>query len=61
MIAPSLIPREPGDRIKTDRRDARMLVELLKGGLLTEVHPPTPEDEAVRIVSRQLSLDQNDG
>ena len=51
-IAPSLIPRKPGDRIKTDRRDARMLAELLEGGLLTEVHPPSPEDEAVRDLCR---------
>jgi len=52
VIAPSLIPRKPGDRIKTDRRDARMLAELLEGGLLTEVHPPSPEDEAVRDLCR---------
>lgn len=52
VIAPSLIPRKPGERIKTDRRDARMLAELLEGGLLTEVHPPTPEEEAVRDLSR---------
>jgi len=52
VIAPSLIPRKPGERIKTDRRDARKLAELLAGGLLTEVHPPTPEDEAVRDLSR---------
>jgi len=52
VIAPSLIPRKPGDRIKTDRRDARMLAELHEGGLLTEVHPPSPEDEAVRDLCR---------
>ena len=52
VIAPSRIPRKPGDRIKTDRRDARMLAELLEGGLLTEVHPPNPEDEAVRDLCR---------
>jgi transposase len=52
VIAPSLIPRKPGDRIKTDRRDARRLAELLEGGLLTEVHPPSPEDEAVRDLCR---------
>ena len=52
VIAPSLIPRKPGERIKTDRRDARKLAELLEGGLLTEVHPPTPEDEAVRDLCR---------
>ena len=52
VIAPSLIPRKPGDRIKTDRRDARKLAELYRAGLLTEVHPPTPEDEAVRDLCR---------
>jgi transposase len=52
VIAPSLIPRKPGERIKTDRRDARKLAELLEGGLLTEVHPPTPENEAVRDLCR---------
>jgi transposase len=52
VIAPSLMPRKPGERIKTDRRDARKLAELLAAGLLTEVHPPTPEDEAVRDLCR---------
>ncbi len=52
VVAPSLIPRKPGDRIKTDRRDARKLAELLRAGLLTEVHSPTPEDEAVRDLCR---------
>jgi transposase len=52
VIAPSLIPRKPGERIKTDRRDASKLAELLEGGLLTEVHPPTPEAEAVRDLCR---------
>jgi transposase len=48
LIAPSLIPRKPGERVKTDRRDARKLAELLRAGLLTEVHPPSEADEAVR-------------
>lgn len=52
VVAPSLIPRKPGDRIKTDRRDARKLAELFRAGLLTEVHSPTPEDEAVRDLCR---------
>jgi len=52
VIAPSLIPRKPGERIKTDRRDARKLAQLLRAGLLTEVHPPTAEDEAVRDLCR---------
>lgn len=52
VIAPSLIPVKPGERIKTDRKDARKLVDLHKADLLTEVHPPTPEEEAVRDVCR---------
>lgn len=52
VIAPALIPRKPGDRIKTDRRDARKLAELWRAGLLTVVHPPTPAEEAVRDVAR---------
>jgi transposase len=52
VIAPALIPRKPGERIKTNSRDARKLAELLRAGLLTEVRPPTPEDEAVRDLCR---------
>jgi transposase len=52
VIAPSLIPVKPGDHIKTDRRDARKLVELFRAGLLTEVHPPTPGEEAFRDLCR---------
>src|SRR5881628_2926916 len=52
VIAPSLIPVKPGERIKTDRRDARKLAEMLKGDLLTEVHAPSIEEEATRDLSR---------
>jgi transposase len=52
VIAPALIPRKPGERIKTNRRDARKLAELLRAGLLTEVCPPTPAEEAVRDLCR---------
>ena len=52
VIAPALIPRKPGERIKTDRRDARKLAELLRAGLLTAVQAPTPEQEAVRDLCR---------
>lgn len=52
VIAPSLVPVKPGDRVKTDRRDARKLAELLRAGLLTEVHPPTEAEESVRDLSR---------
>jgi len=52
VIAPSLMPRKPGERVKTNRRDARKLVELGRAGLLTIVQPPTPADEAVRDLAR---------
>ena len=52
VVAPALIPRKPGDRVKTNRRDARKLVELGRAGLLTTVQPPTPDDEAVRDLAR---------
>lgn len=52
VVAPSLIPVKPGDRIKTDRRDARKLAEMLRAGLMTEVHPPTPAEESVRDLCR---------
>lgn len=52
VVAPSLIPRKPGERVKTDRRDALKLAELLRADLLTEVHPPTPAQEAVRDLTR---------
>lgn len=52
VVAPSLIPSAPGDRIKTDQRDARKLAEMLRAGLLTEVHPPSEAEEAVRDLCR---------
>lgn len=52
VIAPSLTPVRPGERIKTDRRDARKLAEMLRADLLTEVHPPTREEESLRDLCR---------
>src|SRR5262245_29675608 len=52
VVAPALIPRKPGERVKTNRRDARKLAELGRAGLLTSVQPPTAEDEAVRDLAR---------
>lgn len=52
VAAPSLIPRKPGERVKTNRRDARKLATLHRGGLLTAVCPPTPEQEALRDLCR---------
>jgi len=52
VIAPSLIPVKPGERIKTDRRDAVKLLAMFKAGLLTEVHAPDPQQEAARELTR---------
>jgi transposase len=52
VVAPALTPRKPGERVKTNRRDARKLAELGRAGLLTAVRPPTPEEEAVRDLAR---------
>ena len=47
VIAPSLIPVRAGDRVKTDRRDARKLAGLYRAGELTFVAPPSPEQEGL--------------
>ena len=60
VIAPSLVPVKPGERVKTDRRDARKLVQLLRAGLLTEVHPPDEAEEAVRDLCRCRQAAQED-
>ena len=52
VIAPALMPRKPGERVKTNRRDAHKVAELGRAGLLTVVQPPTPADEAVRDLAR---------
>ena len=52
VVAPSLIPKKPGDRVKTDRRDARQLARLMRSGDLTPVYVPAVDDEAIRDLSR---------
>jgi transposase len=52
VVAPSLIPQKPGDRVKTDRRDAVQLARLARSGDLTAVYVPTVEDEAIRDLTR---------
>jgi len=52
VVAPSLIPRRPGDRIKTDRRDAAMLARLHRAGELTAVWVPDIAHEAIRDLVR---------
>lgn len=52
VIAPSLIPKKSGDRIKNDRRDALGLARLHRAGELKAVYVPTEEDEAMRDLTR---------
>ncbi len=52
VVAPSLTPRRPGDKVKTDRRHAEDLSRLLRSGDLVGIWVPTVEDEAIRDVSR---------
>ena len=52
VVAPSLIPHKPGDRVNTDRRDARQLARLARSGDLTVVSVPKVEEEAIRDLSR---------
>ena len=52
VVSPSLIPRRPGDRIKTDRRDAVALARLHRNGELTSVWVPDEEQEAMRDLER---------
>ena len=52
VIAPSLIPVRAGDRVKTDRRDAKKLVRLYRAGELSFVQPPSPMQEGLRDMMR---------
>jgi transposase len=52
VVAPSLIPKKAGDRVKTDRRDAVQLARLARSGDLTPVYVPKVEDEAIRDLTR---------
>jgi transposase len=62
IVAPSKGPRQPGDRVKTDRRDADQLARLFRAGELTGIYVPDPQDEAVRDLIRaryQVSQQQH--
>jgi transposase len=52
VVAPSLIPNKPGDRVTTNRRDASTLARLMRSGDLTPVDVPTVADEAIRDLCR---------
>jgi transposase len=55
VVAPSLTPKRSGERVKTDRRDARKLARLLRAGELTAVYIPEATDEAMRDLCRARS------
>src|ERR671920_473655 len=59
VVAPSLIPRKPGDRVKTNRRDAVALARLLRAGELTAVWVPDEGHEAIRdlVRAREAAVD----
>ena len=52
VVAPGLVPQRPGERVKTDPRDARKLARLLAGGLLDPIHVPSRELESARDLVR---------
>lgn len=52
VIAPSLIPQKPGERVKTDKRDAQKLATLYRAGELTPIYVPSEDDEALRDLVR---------
>ena len=60
VIAPSLIPKKAGDKVKTDRRDAEKLAQSYQAGDLTPVWVPTPEHEALRDLVRQRAAAKAD-
>jgi transposase len=56
VVAPSMIPRRPGERVKTNRRDARTLARLHRAGELTAVWVPDERHEAVRDLVRTRAM-----
>jgi len=52
VIAPSLIPKAPGDKVKTDKRDCQRLARLHRAGELVAIRIPSPREEAVRDLCR---------
>ena len=59
VVAPSMIPKQSGNRIKNDRRDAQMLARLHRAGELTNIYVPSMEDEAMRDLTRAREDDKS--
>lgn len=60
VVAPSLIPKKPGECVKTDKRDALKLAKLLKSEDLTPIYVPEPEDKSIRDLSRAREVAMKD-
>jgi transposase len=60
VVAPSLVPKKAGDRVKTNRRDAVSLAKLLRAGELTAVWVPDERHEAMRDLSRARQAAKKD-
>jgi transposase len=60
LVAPSLIPTKPGDRVKTNRRDAEIMAKLLRAGELTAVWVPDERHEAMRELTRARDVARKD-
>ena len=60
VVAPTLVPQKPGDRVKTDRRDAEKLATLYRGGHLTPVWVPDQAHEALRDLVRAREAAKSD-
>ena len=60
VVAPSLIPKKAGDRVKTNRRDAEGLARLLRAGELTSVWVPDARHEAMRELTRARDAARQD-
>jgi transposase len=60
VVAPSLIPKRPGERVKTNRRDALTLAKLHRAGELTPVWVPDPSHEAMRelVRAREAAMEE---
>lgn len=60
VVAPSMIPKKPGVRVKTDRKDATMLARLLRSNDLAPIWVPDERHEALRDLSRAVEAAQGD-
>ena len=60
VVAPSLLPKKPGEKVKTDRKDAMKLAQLLKMNDIPIIYVPEAEDEAARDLSRARQTATND-